>query len=239
MSQLKPADHKPHSADPAAPVVEPGFEVALHAFWAEKKNQNMVLLICVVMLLGIVAWKGSEYFAAQREQGIRAEFAKISDQPARFAAFAEANAGHPLAGVALLQLADDKFSTGDYIAAAAGYQKAAAVLKNEALLGRAKIGAAISQISGSDKAAGEAALKTISADTALSKGIRAEATYHLAAIALEAGNVDEVRRLVDQVGRIDASGPWSQRATVLLAALPAGSKSGVGPESGVTFKPGK
>lgn len=240
MSQPTPAGHTPHgSTPPATPTVEPGFEVALHAFWAEKKNRNFVLGTCVAILLGIVAWKGSEYFAEQREQGIQAEFARISDQPAKFAAFAEDHSGHPLAGVALLQLADDRFSTGDYAAAAAGYQKAAGVLKNDTLLGRAKLGAAISQVYGADKPAGEAALKAISADAAQLKGIRAEATFHLASLALEAGNIDDVRKLVDQVSRIDAAGPWSQRATALLAALPPGGKPAVIPAPGVSFKPGK
>jgi hypothetical protein len=239
MSQPKPADHQPQSADPATPAIEPGFEVALHAFWAEKRNRNVVLGICAAILLGIVAWKGSEYFAAQQEQGVQDEYAKISDQPAKLVAFAEAHAGHALAGIALLQQADDKYSTGDYAAAATGYQKAAAALKNDALLGRARLGAAISQVSGSDKAAGEAALRALSADTALLKSVRAEATYHLASLALEAGNIDEVRKLVDQVSRIDASGPWSQRATALLAALPAGGIPVVSPVPSITFKPGK
>ena len=240
MSQPTPADHTPRGATPAAtPTVEPGFEVALHAFWAEKKNRTFVLGACVAILMGIVVWKGMEYFAAEREQGIQAEFAKISDQPARLAAFAEDHGGHALAGVALLQLADDRFSAGDFAAATAGYQKAAGVLKYDALLGRARLGAAISQVSGTARLAGEAALKALSADTTLLKGIRAEATYHLASLALEAGNVDEVRKLVDQVSRIDAAGPWSQRATALLAALPPGGSPVLNPAPGVTFKPGK
>ena len=238
MSQPTPTNPTPHSADPAAPVVEPGFEVGLHAFW--EKNRNFVLGACAVALLVIVAREGLQYFSAQREQGVQADFAKVADQPAKLAGFADANSGHALAGVALLELADDKFSSHDYAAAAANYEKAASVLKNEVLLGRARLGAAVSQVSGSDKATGEAALKAISADTALLKGVRAEATYHLASLALEAGNVDEVRKLVDQISRIDTASPWSQRATALLAALPASGKPVVNPVTpSVSFKPGK
>jgi Tetratricopeptide repeat-like domain len=219
MSQPAPADQTPRQADPAAPVVEPGFEVALHLFW--EKNRNLILLACAAILLAIVIREGLQYFTAQREQDTQAEYAKISDQPAKLPAFADAHSGHALAGVAWLRVADDKFSTGDYAAAAAAYQKATGSLKNEALLGRAKLGAAISQLSGSDRAGGEAALKALSADPALPNGVRAEATYHLASLAIEAGNADEARKLVDQIGRIDPTGPWSQRATALLASLPA------------------
>lgn len=237
MSQLTPADQTPHGATPpAAPVLEPGFEIALHRFW--EKNRNLILIACAAALLAIVIREGLQYFAARREKGVQAEYAKISDQPAKLTAFAEANSGHALAGVAWLRVADDRFSTGDYPAAAAGYQKAAESLKNEALLGRARLGAAISQLSGSDRAGGEAALKALSADTTLGKNVRVEATYHLASLAAEAGNADEVRKLVDQVGRIDATSPWSQRATALLASLPPQTgKLAENPAPGVTFKP--
>ena len=236
MSQLKPADQNPHGAP--APAAEPGFEEALHAFWAEKKNRNFVLGTCVAVLLGIIGWRGSEYFAAQHELSVRAEFARISDQPAQLAAFAESHSGHALAGVAWLQLADDKFSSGDFAGATAAYQKAAAALTNAALQARAKLGAAVSQVRGADRAGGEAALKALSADVALPKSVRAEAADHLATVALESGNADEVRQLVDQVSRIDATSPWSQRAMMLLTALPAGSKPAGGAAPAVTFKPG-
>ncbi len=236
MSQLTPADHPSRSAtpaDPAAPVIEPGFEVALHAYW--QKNQNLVLLACAVILVGIIGWKGMEYFAEQRELGVQADYARISDQPAKLGAFAEDHAGHALAGIAWLRLADDKYTAGDYAAAAANYQKAAGSLKNEALLGRARLGAAVSQLNNGDRAGSLAALKALGADATVLKGVRAEATYDQAVLAAEAGNADEVRQLVDQVSRIDAASPWSQRATVLLTALPADGK----PAAGVMFKPGK
>ena len=237
MSQLTPADKKPHSADPAAPVVEPGFEVALHVFW--EKNRNLILLAIAAALLAIVAREGLQYFAAQREKGVQAEYAKISDQPVKLAAFAEAHSDHALAGVAGLQLADAKFTAGDFAAAATSYQKAAGSLKNEGLLARAKLGAGISLVRGNDRAGGEAALKALSADVAQPKGIRAEATYDLATLAAEAGNAAEVRKLVDQVSRIDATSPWSQRATMLLAGLPPGSAPATDAPSSLSFKPGK
>lgn len=234
MSQLKPADQNSHGA--AAPAAEPGFEEALHAFW--EKNRNFILGACVVALLVIVGREGLQYVSAQREKGVQAEFARIADQPAQLAAFAESHAGHALAAVAWMQLADDKFSSGDFAAATAAYQKAAAGLTNGALQARAKLGAAVSQVRGSDRAAGEAALKALSADTALPKGVRVEAAYHLATIALESGNADEVRQLVDQVSRIDPTSSWSQRAMLLLTALPTGSKPAAGAAPTVTFKPG-
>ena len=139
-----------------------------------------------------------------------------------------------MAGVANLQLADQKFAAADYKQAGTLYTKAATVLKSDLLLGRARLGAAISQIHGGDKAAGEAALKAIGADQSLLKTVRAEATFHLASVAYEAGRTDEVKKLIEEVTKIDLGGPWSQRAMALQMTLqPDGTPSG----GAVSFKP--
>ena len=237
MSQLPSAEPTPHSANPSdAPVVEPGFEVQVQAFW--EKNRTFILLACVAALLAIVGREGWQYLAAMREKGVQEEYAKVADKADKLAAFADAHSGHALAGVAYLQLADQKFEAADYKQATALYTKAAGALKNDSLLGRARIGAAISQINGGDKAAGEAALKALGADQAVLKSVRAEATYHLASVAYEAGKTDEARKLVEEVTKIDASGSWSQRATALLATLSAGAPSADGSTPAISFKPG-
>jgi predicted negative regulator of RcsB-dependent stress response len=240
MSQLPPAESAPHNADAAAPVVEPGFEVTVQAFW--DKNRGFILGMCVLALVAIFARSGWQYYAESHEASVQEEYAKAADSPAKLAAFADANAGHALGGVAYLKLADDKFSAGDFTGAAASYQKAASSLKNEALLGRAKLGAAISQISGSEAAAGEAALKALSADPVQSKAVRAEASYHLASLAAAAGKADEAKKLVEQISRIDATSTWSQRGTILLTSLPADAAkpAATGETPSLTFKaPGK
>jgi hypothetical protein len=233
MSQLPPADQTPHTADPAAaPVVEPGFEAKVQAFWAE--NRNLVLLACVAALLAIVGREGWQYFSAMREKGVQEDYAAVADKPEKLAAFADEHGGHALAGVAYLRLADQKFEAVDYKQAAAFYTKAAGNLKNDVLLGRARLGAAMSQVNGGDKAAGETALKAIGADQSLLKTLRAEATYHLASFAAEAGKTDDVKKLVDEVGKIDLGGAWSQRATILLTRLQTGDTAA----PAITFKPG-
>ncbi|HKB58294.1 MAG TPA: tetratricopeptide repeat protein [Lacunisphaera sp.] len=232
MSQLPPADQSPQSA---APVYEPGFEAAIHDFWM--KNRNLVLMLCGVALLAIMAREGWEYYAAGHERDVQAEYAKLTGRTDQLAAFAAANPGHALAGVAYLQVADEKFSNADYKAAAASYQQAAGNLKNEALLGRAKLGLAMSQLNGGDRTAGEAALKALGTDQSLPKNVRAEATYHLASLAAEAGKTAEVKKLVDDVSKIDATGSWSRRATMLLASQPAVAKPAEVPDSGISFKP--
>lgn len=232
MSQLPPANQTPEGA---TPVYEPAFEAAVQAFWA--KNRQGILIVCVVALLAIVGREGWQSYAASREQEVQADYAKIADQTAKLAAFAETHPGHALAGVAWLRLADEKFTAGDYKTATTQYQKAAGSLPNEVLLGRAKLGAAMSQLSGGEQAAGEAALQAISADGTLAKGARAEATYQLTSLAAAAGKADEVKKWAEEVSKIDAASSWAQRATLLLTSQPAATKPAATTDAGLTFKP--
>lgn len=236
MSQLPSIDPSPHSATPAtAPVVESGFEAQVHAFW--EKNRNLILLACVVVLLAIVGREGWRYFSAMREKGVQEDYAKAANKADKLLLFADEHAGHVLAGVACLQVADQKFEAADYKQATTLYSKAAGNLKNEALLGRARLGAAMSQISSGEKAAGEAALKTLGTDQSLLKSVRAEATYHLALLAYEEGKTDEVKRLIAEISKIDLGGTWSQRATALLASLQTGVQPAVTTAPALTFQP--
>lgn len=236
MSQLPPADQSsPNAGAAEAVVVEPGFEVKVHAFW--EKNRNFILLGCVAVLLAIIGREGWQYFAAAREREIKETYAKIGDQSDKLAAFAEEHSGHALAGVAYLQLADQKFAASDYKQAGSLYQKAIANLKNQTLLGRARLGAAMSQINAGDLTAGSGALKTIAGDQSLLKAARAEANYHLATMAVEAGRTDEAKQLIEEITKIDMTGSWSQRATMLLAKLPAYTKPAESATPSITFKP--
>lgn len=204
---------------PEQPVaIQPGFEEAVHAFWT--KNSRVILMACAAALLIVAGRYGWEYYAAQQEQTVRAEFARTADRPEQLATFAKAHSDHALAGVASLRVADQRYTASDYRQALENYNLAVASLKHPALLGRARLGAAMSQLYNGDKPAAETALKAISADTTLPKGLRAEATYHLATLAKEAGNTAEVDRLVAEIGKIEPASTWSQRATSLIVSKP-------------------
>ncbi len=208
-----PAGHQ--TPDQAAAPAQPAVEEALHSFW--EKNRSFILIVCVVAVLVVIGREGWHYYTAQQEQAVQAEFARAGDRAEQLSAFAKAHEGHSLAAIAHLRIADQRYAAGDYRQAAENYTKAVGSLKNAALLGRARLGVAISQLNAGDKAAAEATLKAIGADTALSKGNRAEATYHLASLALEAGNTAEVSRLAAEIGKIDPTSVWAQRATALMA----------------------
>lgn len=212
-----PAGHQ--TPDQAAAPAQPAVEEALHSFW--EKNRSFILGLCVVALLVVIGREGWHFYAAQQEQSVQADFARAGDRVEQLATFAKANEGHTLAAVAYLRIADQRYAGGDYRQASENYTKAVAGLKNAALVGRARIGAAMSQLNAGDKAAAETAFKAIAADAALNKGFRAEATYHLASLALEAGNTAEVSRLAAEIGKIDPTSVWAQRVTALMVGKPS------------------
>src|SRR3954465_5686782 len=133
----------------AAP--ESGFEIAVQEFW--QKNRGLLLGLGVIALLAIVGREGWQYVSAQHEQSVRADYAQAGDRPEQLTAFAAANNGHELAGVAFLRVADLKYTAGDFRAALDNYNKAVAALKIPAVLGRARLGAAMSQLGSGDKSA--------------------------------------------------------------------------------------
>lgn len=213
---------KPPVDTQAASVPAPDFAAQMHSFW--EKNRSFVLMLAVVVLLAIVGREGWDYFNAQREQSIRGEYARAADSPDKLGAFAAEFPGHELAGVALLRLADSQYTAGDFKSAATSYQRAAGSLTEAAVKSRARLGAAMSQLAGGDLAGGEALLKPLADDAAADKVIRAEACYHLATLANEAGRAEDVRKLTDEITKIDPISVWAQRAFALRASLPAEAK---------------
>jgi hypothetical protein len=203
--------------DQTAAAEAPDFATEVHKFW--EKNRTLVLALCAAILLGIMAYEGLRYFNAMRDLNAQEDFAKTAGAPDRLAGFAAEHSGHVLASVALLQLADAKYAAGDYSAALTGYQQAVSVLTNPTLKARARLGAAVSKLGAGDQTTAGTELKVLSGDVAVDKTIRAEAGYHLATLASEAGRTDEVRQLLDEVTKLDGFGIWGQRALQLRASL--------------------
>lgn len=205
-------DQQPAPVD--AVVVAPGFEEALRAFW--EKNGKLVVIACVVVLLAIVGRGAYGLIAAQREAGISAAYGAATTTE-QLKSFAAANSGHALAGAAHLRLADEAYAAGKFSDAQAEYGKAAAILKDTVFAGRIQMGSAMAKLNGGDAAGGEAALKALVDDVAGPKSVRAEAAYHLAIAATDAGRSDEASKLAEQVMSIDPDSIWTQRALMLRA----------------------
>ena len=203
------------AVDPALAV---SFEDKLQLFW--QKNRNLVFGLIVLVVLGIVAREGWQYMSAKKEKEIGATYAAATS-PEQLKAFAVSHSDHVLGGIAQLRMADDAYKAGKSADAIAGYDKAIASLKEGPLVARAQLGRALAKVQSGKAAEGQAELKKIADDTKQVKAVRAEAAYHLASLAVDAGDATEAQKYVDQLTQLDIASPWTQRAMAIRATLPA------------------
>jgi hypothetical protein len=213
-------------------------DAQLHNFW--KKNGQAVIVLCGLVLLFYVGRAGWDYYANQREDGIRAEFAAATT-PDKLQAFAAVHPDHILGGIAQLLVADGDYQAGRAAAAVSDYGRANSLLKTGPLAARAQIGLAMAKIQSGEKTEGEASLHQLADDAHQFQAIRAEALYQLASLAASAGRGDEVQRLALQLMQVDPNSPWAQQAFALEAELPAaaapGAPAAVPAKPPVLFKP--
>jgi predicted negative regulator of RcsB-dependent stress response len=205
------------AATPVVPHPVDSFAEKLHQFW--QRNSSAFLIGCILVLVGIFARGGYEYYAQQHEKGIGQEYA-LAGTPDQLKAFAAAHEGHALAGVAWLTLADDAFKAGNYAESVADYDKALPTLKDNPLAGRIKLGAAMARLQSGKAAEGESALNQIADDANQLKGLRVEAAYQLASHAAEAGKGEDVQKYTAKLMQIDNTSVWAQRAMMLRANTP-------------------
>lgn len=228
-SPTSPAGDERNPAAPSEPVLAtPPFEERLREFWG--KYRRLVALVCVAVVIAILGRGGWEIWQREKEQQVAADYAKATNSDL-LKQFATENAGHALAGAAQLRLADEAYGAGKYSDAAAGYAQAAATLKDGPLAARARVGEGIAKVLAGDTAGGETALKAIVADLNQIKVVRAEAAFHVATLAMEAGRADEMEKYLEQIAAIDGQSLWAQRAMALRASRPAPPAPAATPEA--------
>jgi tetratricopeptide (TPR) repeat protein len=191
----------------------------LRAIWEKKENRTTVYAGCAAVALIILAWYGYKALAAARENQIEAAYS-AAVVPARLRAFAQEYPGHPLAGVAYLRLADDAFAAGNYTEASEDYDKAVAALPGSPFISRALLGKAVSQLRSGKTTEGVASLRQLAEDATKVKAVRCEAAYHLASLAFDAGNFEDVTKFANLIMQVDAGGVWAQRAMQLEGNIP-------------------
>jgi hypothetical protein len=192
------------------------FEDRLAIFW--EKNSRAVLTVLAVLILAIVGKGAFDYFAAQRNKAIIAEYAAATGT-AQLQAFTATYPTLPLSGLAHLRLADESYAAGDYSAAHTDYTAAVKLLGADPLASRARLGSAMSLLQAKDATA-SSALQAIANDTKLPRALRAESAFHLAELSRDAGQTAEATRWTDLVISNEATGFWGQRAAQLRDTLP-------------------
>ncbi len=213
-SPLSPSNPDAVPTQPSGPSSEEQF----HTFW--QKNSTTIYLFCAAIALVIIGRGVWGYVAAEKESSTESAYAAATS-PDGLRSFVSSHDGHPLAGAASLQLADQAYTGEKYAEAATNYEASLKSLPAGVLAYRAHLGLAMAQVQSGKSADGESALKSLSSDTEAPSAIRAEATYQLASIAAAAGRTDEAITLSEKVASLDQVGWWAQRAYALRSTLGA------------------
>jgi len=222
MSNPAPEKASASTPQPAAPAKPSALELPtaehLQSFW--EKNRSVVFVGFVAVILAILARGGYEQVKARREAAIATDFAAATT-PDKLRAFARDHGRHPLAGAALLQLADQAYAAGRFDEAQGYYVDAASILAGTPFAARATLGQGICLLSSGKTAEGSAILQRLADDTTQLQSVRSEAAYHLASLAFASGNYEAVVKDTDLVMQADANSIWAQRALLLRARTPA------------------
>ncbi|MGA2051964.1 MAG: tetratricopeptide repeat protein [Opitutales bacterium] len=187
-------------------------------FW--QKRRKVVYGLVALVFLGALGWAGWVYYQKQALADAQAAYLQANDA-ASLLAFGHANAGTPLARVALLQGADDLYSKGQYKDAAAAYADAAAAWSGEPVSQRANLGHALSLVQGGDPTTGQTELETLANNLAVPDNFRAEAGYYVAVLSLQAGDSTGARTWIDKVQALPGAGAWGRQANDLAELAPA------------------
>jgi hypothetical protein len=194
------------------------FEDRMLELW---KKQRATILGTLVVLAGVlVGLSVFRMLQARREAEISAAFGRATTADEK-RAFANEHSGHPLAGLALLAVADEAYRDMRYDDAARDYAAAARALEDPLFAGRARIGEAVSKYKGGQTAEGERLLTQLSEDTTVLLSHRAQALYELATFAAGAGDHAKALTAIDKLRALDPENYWAGRATALRTRLGA------------------
>ncbi|MDR2844637.1 MAG: hypothetical protein LBV28_00930, partial [Puniceicoccales bacterium] len=133
---------------------QPDLEDRIWLFWIRNKVPILsTATLAILGTLGVIAWFA---LADYKLESLQAEYQSTADTPEAKLAFARANAGVPLAGIAALDAADRYYSDKKYTEATAAYVLAKdSIAPTDKVLaafaGRAQLGIAFSKLNAGDR----------------------------------------------------------------------------------------
>jgi hypothetical protein len=201
---------------PVDPAGALSFEDQAFLIWKKQRTFIIGTLVAVVALL--IGWFAFQGIQESREAAVRTAFGQATTIDAK-RTFAREHAGHALAGVALLAVADDSYAGERYEDAAREYASASAVLVEPLLLGRARIGEGAANLRTAQTAQGEQQLTKVAEDVGLLMSHRLQAWYLLASHAAGAGDPAKARDMIGRLKALDPASEWANLASALQVRL--------------------
>ena len=193
------------------------FEERILLFW-ENYRRTIIGAVAVVFSV-VLVYQLTVYLDERRESALRGAYQLAEDREERLA-FAREHAGHPLAGFAYLEVANEEFSSKEYGEAANHYKEAIEPLGQSPLASRAELGYAVAAYRNGEVETAEQALRKLSNEDSRLDGMRAEAAYDLAVLYWERGNFAEVKSQLALIEELEKPGYWSTKANRLRSTIP-------------------
>jgi len=188
-------------------------EDRINLYWKENKG---FLIGCIFFLLTVViGYQSMLIVQDQSRAALQTEYT-LADANDTLSEFARTHSDKELGGFAALKVADKAYSEEDFATALEFYILAVSTLEEPTLAGRARIGYAFALYRKGQTEEGLAELNAVTSDTMLTEATRAEAAYHLAVEAYQAGCKTEFSSYVAQVEASEFAVQWQQR----LQSLP-------------------
>jgi|GEM_PF-1447389 len=208
----EPTPKPPASTEP---VINPevyhpdgAFDDPLHEWW--KKNGRSIITGAGLAIVATVVVFGFRAYRSVQEEAVQVAYNQAI-ATGTLPAFAEANAGHPLVGVASLQIANSAFAAGEWDRAIEFYAGATDALKKNPLSGKARLGLAIAHSKLGQNAESRQILAALGDDESAFPASRSEAMYFLALLSIAEGDQAAFDEWNEKLAKIDRTGAWQQK----------------------------
>jgi hypothetical protein len=205
---------------------QPDLDDRIFLFWS--RHRVPVLVACLLAVTAAATWIGWSAVEHIRLGWLQDEYHAAPDTPEGKLAFAAANKGKPLAGIAALEAADKLFIDKKFADAAKVYAQAVENFdaRDKALAAlalRARLGIAFAKIETKDAAAEQTLLEIADTKDAPAS-FRGRALYTLAILALEKKDFAAARKWLDRIDRdvreVDPNNAWVAEKANLAANVP-------------------
>ena len=187
------------------------------SFW--NKNRKQILPVIVLIVAIFASFEIWDLYQKKNDEYIQQKFQNATTLEQR-TTFAESHPKHPLAGLAFLSAADQSYENHSFNESAKYYQKSLSPLKKTPLASRALLGLALSKIQLGEQEAGHKLLEKVINDKDALNVFKAEASFQLANMALEADDYAAAKHYLKSVESFPFSGIWSQKAEILMQGQP-------------------
>ncbi len=196
---------------------EAEFEDKVWLFW--ERYKTLIITGIIAAIVATIAVQGVRVYRDSRLATVQADFMAATTNEERIA-FAKANSGHTLAGIALLEAADNRFADEAFSEAAPLYADAAKSLAQAPeLRARALLGHGVALARSGDRTQAVTILNGLFRDTTAADALRAEAAYHSAVITLEDGQPEQARETLQSILPLRNAGIWRNQAERMLRRI--------------------